>query len=95
MAVDYFDRLAEASVKEAIQRLLATGRRPASHSVPPEARVLMKQKCRGRLSETAADKRLLLAIERLKERKEIKAPRTPNVEWTLVDHAEPEAAEPQ
>ena len=92
MAVDYFDRLAEASVKEAIQRLLATGRRPASHSVPPEARVLMKQKCRGRLSEAAADKRLLLAIERLKERKEIKAPNGPTSEWARIG-AEPPPAE--
>jgi len=95
MAVDYFDRLAEASIKETIQRLAANGRRPASHSVPPEARVIMKQKCRGRLSEASADKRLLFAIERLKERKEIKAPQTPNSEWTVIDSAAPDAAEAQ
>ncbi len=87
MAVDYFDRLAETSVKDAIQKLAADGKRPTGKTVPPEAQYLVRQKTRGRLTESDADKRVLNAIERLKERKEIKAPAAPTSEWALIGRA--------
>ena len=94
MAVDYFDRLAETSVKDAIAQLAAGGKRPTGRNVPPEATLLLSRKTRSRLTEADADKRVLNAIERLKERKEIRAPKTPNAEWALVDHAAEESAKP-
>jgi hypothetical protein len=93
MAVDYFDRLAEAAVKEAIQQSAAGGKRPTSRTVPPEAAALARQKSRSRLSESDAAKRVAKAIDRLRERKDIKAPNTPNAEWALIGQAPEEAAE--
>jgi hypothetical protein len=93
MALDYFDRLAEASVKDAIQQLAANGTRPSARSVPPEARVLLSRKTRGRLNEADAEKRVQKAIERLKERKEIRAPKTPNSEWGVMGQAPTTPAE--
>jgi hypothetical protein len=90
MALDYFDRLAEASVKDAIQQLVANGTRPSGRNVPPEARLLLSRKTRGRLTESEAEKRVQKAIERLKERKEIRAPKTPNSEWAVLGQ-EPKA----
>ena len=87
MALDYFDKIAEAAVKEAIQQLLANGKRPSGRSVPPDARQLLRLKGRGRINELDAEKRVRLAIERLRERKEIKAPVTPNADWGLVDQS--------
>src|SRR5262245_12891245 len=87
MALDYFDKLAEAAVKEAIQQLVANGKRPSGRTVQPEARQILRLKGRGRLNELDAEKRVRLAIERLRERKEIKAPNTPNSDWGLVDHS--------
>jgi hypothetical protein len=87
MALDYFDKLAEVSVKEAIQQLLANRRRASSLTVPNEARQVLRLKGRGRLTEIDAERRVQQAIERLRERKEIKAPKTPNSEWALVDKA--------
>jgi hypothetical protein len=85
MARDHFDRLAETSVKEAIQHLAASGKRPDSRSVPPEARGLVSQKSRGRLTAADAARKVEQAIARLKERKEIKAPTAPYTEWALMD----------
>ena len=87
MALDYFDKLAEAAVKEAIQQLLANGKRPSGRTVPHDARQILRLKGRGRLNELDAEKRVRQAIERLRERKEIKAPITPNADWGLVDHS--------
>ncbi|HVJ30824.1 MAG TPA: hypothetical protein VNA66_10995 [Gammaproteobacteria bacterium] len=87
MALDYFDKLAEAAVKEAIQQLLANGKRPSGRTVPPNARELLRLKSRGRVNELDAEKRVRRAIERLRERKDIKAPNTPNADWGLVDHS--------
>lgn len=87
MALDYFDKIAEAAVKEAIQQLLANGKRPSGRTVPPDARQLLRLKGRGRLNELDAERRVRQAIERLRERKEIKAPKTPNADWGLVDHS--------
>ena len=92
MGLDYFDKLAEVSVKEAIQQSLADGKRPSARTVPREARQLLRLKGRGRLTEIDAERRVQQAIERLKERKEIKAPKTPNADWALIGH-EPKATE--
>lgn len=85
MALDYFDRLAETSVKEAIQQLTANGKRPDSRSVPPEARLLLSRKSRARLTPPDAEKKVTQAIQRLKDRKEIKAPTSPYTEWAILD----------
>ena len=87
MGLDYFDKLAEAAVKEAIQQQLANGKRPSGRTVPPDARQILQLKSRGRVNELDAEKRVRRAIERLKERKEIRAPITPNADWGLVDHS--------
>jgi hypothetical protein len=93
MGLDYFDKLAEASVKEAIQQLLADGKRPSSRTVPPDARQRLRLKGRGRITEIDAEKRVQQAIERLRERKEIKAPKAPNNDWALVGQASPGGTE--
>ena len=85
MGLDYFDKLAEVSVKEAIQQLLAEGKRPSSRTVPNDARQRLRLKGRGRLTEIDAEKRIQQAIERLRERKEIKAPKTPNSDWAMIN----------
>jgi hypothetical protein len=85
MARDHFDRLAETSVKEAIRQLMANGKRADSRSVPPEARQLVSQKSRGRVTEADAAKKVEQAITRLKDRKEIKAPTAPYTAWALMD----------
>lgn len=92
MGLDYFDKLAEVSVKEAIQQLLSDGKRPSGRTVPNGARQLLRLKGRGRLNEIDAEKRVQQAIERLRERKEIKAPKTPNADWVLIGH-DPKATE--
>ena len=92
MALDYFDKLAEAAVKEAIQQLIANGKRPSGRTVPNDARQLLRLKGRGRLTEIEAEKRVQRAVERMRERKEIKAPKTPNADWGLIGSA-PKAAE--
>jgi hypothetical protein len=74
-------------VKDAIQQLLANGKRPSGRTVPPDARQILQLKGRGRVNELDAEKRVRRAIERLKERKEIRAPITPNADWGLVDHS--------
>jgi hypothetical protein len=91
MALDYFDKLAEAAVKEAIQQQLADGKRPSGRTVPPDARQILRLKGRGRVNELDAERRVRQAIERLKQRKEIRAPITPNADWGLVDHSADEA----
>ena len=91
MALDYFDKLAEAAVKEAIQQQLADGKRPSGRTVPPDARQILRLKGRGRINELDAERRVRQAIERLKQRKEIRATITPNADWGLVDHSADEA----
>jgi hypothetical protein len=94
MALDYFDKLAEVSVKEAIQQLLASGKRPSSRTVPNEARQMLRLKGRGRLTEIEAERRVQQAIERMRARKEIKAPKTPNSDWAMVEPRAKPVAEP-
>ena len=91
MALDYFDKLAEAAVKEAIQQQLADGKRPSGRTVPPDARQILRLKGRGRVNELDAERRVRQAIERLKQRKEIRAPITPNADWGLIDRSADEA----
>ncbi|HSC13564.1 MAG TPA: hypothetical protein VLI71_00510 [Gammaproteobacteria bacterium] len=93
MALDYFDKLAEVSVKEAIQQLLADGKRPSSRTVPNEARQVLRLKGRGRVTEIEAEKRVQQAIERMRNRKEIKAPKAGNGDWALIDQAAKSATE--
>jgi len=93
MAQDYFDKLAEASVKDAIQQLAAAGQRPTVRSVPPEAGRLLHKKGRGRLTESDSHKRVEKAIGRLKERKAIKAPIGPTSEWALIGDEPPPAGD--
>jgi hypothetical protein len=91
--VEYLDKLAETAVKEAIQSLAANGKRANSRNVPAEAQQLLRQQGRGRVSEADAQKRVSQAIERLRERKEIKAPRAPYNDWGVMDYRSPAAKE--
>lgn len=89
--MEYLDRLAEEAVKDAIKALLAGGKRPYSGSVPPEAQRLLREKGRNRVSQADAEKRVTAAIDRLRERREIKAPRAPYNDWALIGHVPPKA----
>ena len=72
--MDYIDELSEDCVKEAIKSLIARGGRCHSGNVPIEAvRILIKQG-RGRVHDKVAWAKVDDAVERLKERKELKAP---------------------
>jgi hypothetical protein len=92
MALDFFDKLAEVAVKDAIQQAVANGKRPSARTVPAAARQLLLQKGRNRLNELEAEKRVQKAIDRLKERREIKAPTAPNSEWAVIGQEPPAAA---
>jgi hypothetical protein len=83
--VEYFDKLAETAVREAIAKVAADGKRVNSRSVPPQAQQLLRQKAR-RLSESEAAKRIEQAVVRLRERKEIKAPTAPYNDWGVIDY---------
>jgi hypothetical protein len=91
--VEYFDKLAEESVKQAIKDLLARGERPSSKSVPSEARKVLLSKGRNRLAPADADKRVQQAVARLKEHKEIKAPSAPYTDWAVIGDAASRAAD--
>lgn len=84
--MEFLDKLAETVVKEAIQSLATTGKRVNSQNVPPEAQQLLRQKGRGRVTEADAQRRVSQAIDRLRERKEIKAPRAPYTDWGIIDY---------
>ena len=90
--MDHVDKLAEASVKEAIEKLVAAGQRPYSQNVPAEARQLLLARGRGRISEAVVEKRVIDAIWRMKERKDIKAPTSPHGDWVIVDRSSPSDA---
>jgi hypothetical protein len=87
--VEYLDRLAEDAVRDAIRNLLAEGKRPYSGSVPDVAQQLLRDKGRGRVSPADAERRVAAAIERLREHKEIRAPRAPYNDWALIGNAPP------
>ncbi len=91
--MEYLDKLAEEAVKDAIKSLLAGGKRPYSGSVPAEAQRFMREKGRNRVSQVDAEKRVASAIDRLRERKEIKAPRAPYNDWALIGYTPPKTDE--
>ena len=84
--MEFLDKLAETVVKETIQSLATTGKRVNSQNVPPEAQRLLRQKGRGRVTEADAQRRVSQAIDRLRERKEIKAPTAPYNDWGVMDY---------
>ena len=75
--MEHLDRLAEEAVKQALKDLRERGVRPHSKNVPPEAETILLSKARNRVAQADAERRVTLAIARLKERKDIKAPATP------------------
>jgi hypothetical protein len=83
--MEHFDKLAEEAVKQALKDLRERGERPHSKTVPPEAHSILLSKARNRISPADAERRVTLAIARLKERKDIKAPATPRGEWALIE----------
>jgi hypothetical protein len=92
--MEYVDRLAETAVKDAIKQLAADGKRPSSRNVPAEACRLLLSKGRGRVVRSEVEKRVRQAIERLRERKEIKAPEAPYNDWALIGYKPPPKTEP-
>jgi RNase P protein component len=91
--MEYIDRLAEEAVKDAIKSLVAKGQRAYSGTVPMEAvRILMKSGP-GRVSQTVATAKVKDAVERLRTRKEIKAPPARQHDWVLIGHQAPSSAE--
>jgi hypothetical protein len=93
--MEHLDRLAEEAVRDAIRNLKAEGKRPYSGSVPDVAQQLLRDKGRGRVSVADADKRVTAAIDRLRERREIKAPRAPYNDWALIGHEPPASDAPK
>ena len=91
--MEYLDKLAEESVKEAIQKLVTDGKRPSGRNVPQQARQFLSQKGRGRVSPSDAEKRVQEAIQRMKDRKEIKAPTAPNNDWVVIGYQPPSPAD--
>jgi hypothetical protein len=92
--VEHLDKLAEVAVKEAIAALVAGGKRPNSGNVPPEAERLLKKKGRERMPDADAKRRVQQAIDRLRERREIKASREPHSDWGLIEY-EPQPTSPK
>jgi len=90
--VEYLDKLAEAAVREAIEKVAADGKRVNSRSVPPQAQQLFRQKAR-RVTESDAAKRVAQAVDRLRERREIKAPTAPYNDWGIIDYRSAAAKE--
>jgi hypothetical protein len=84
--MEYVEKLAEEAVKEAIGSLVANGKRAYSGSVPAEAARLLTEKGRGRVSQAIAAAKVALAVERLKDRREIKAPPARQHDWVVVGH---------
>jgi hypothetical protein len=91
--MEYIDKVAEDTIKEAIQSLVASGKRANSATVPLEAEKSLMKRARPRLSVAQAQIKVLQAIERLRTRKEIKAPRDKQHAWVLVSRRSAAAAE--
>lgn len=87
--MEYVDKLAEESVREAIEALAAAGKRAYSKNVPAKAKKLLLKKGRGRITVAHAEQLVLDASWRLKERKEIIAPTSPHIDWVIVDRIAP------
>jgi hypothetical protein len=82
--MEYIDKVAEETVKDAIQSLVASGKRANGGTVPLEAEKALMKRARPRISVTQAQNKVLQAIERLRARKEIKAPRDKHYDWALL-----------
>jgi hypothetical protein len=82
--MEYVDKTAENVVKEAIQKLVASGKRANGGTVPRAAEEALLKGARPRLSRTQAQNKVQQAIERLRERKEIRAPRDQQHDWVLI-----------
>ena len=90
--MDFIDRLAIDAVREAIKSLREAGKRSYKQTVPPEAQRILIAKSGRRVTPTDAVKKVAQAIERLKARKELKAP--PNAEdWVLIERQRPKEEE--
>jgi hypothetical protein len=87
--MEYADKLAEEAVKEAIQNLVASGKRAHSQSVPPEAQKILLKKGRGRISRADVEKKIGQALEQLRRRKDIKAPTAPHNDWAVLRNPQP------
>jgi hypothetical protein len=91
--MEYIDKVAEETVKEAIRSLVASGKRANGGTVPLEAEKALMKKARPRISNTQGQIKVQQAIERLRARKEIKAPRDKQHDWVLVSRQSATAAE--
>ncbi|HEY7672294.1 MAG TPA: hypothetical protein VIC71_08755 [Gammaproteobacteria bacterium] len=91
--MEYLDKMAEDSVKEAIESTVASGKRANGGNVPHEAESVLLKKARGRVSQTDARNKVQQAIERLRARKEIKAPRDKQHDWVLMSRTQRAGAE--
>jgi RNase P protein component len=90
--MEYIDKVAEETVKEAIRSLGASGKRANSGTVALEAEKALMKKARPRISVTQAQNKVQQAIERLRVRKEIRAPRDKQHDWALVNRKSAAAA---
>jgi hypothetical protein len=91
--MQYIDKVAEDIVKEAIQALVASGKRANGGTVPLEAERSLMKRARPRISPIQAQNKVMQAIERLRNRKEIKAPRDKHREWVLISRRPASASE--
>jgi hypothetical protein len=82
--MEYIDRVAEEIVREAIKSIVAAGKRANGGTVPLAAEQALMKKARPRISRMQAENKVQQAIERLRARKEIKAPRDKQHDWALV-----------
>jgi hypothetical protein len=87
------DKVAEDVVREAIQNLIKGGKRANGGTVPVEAEQALMKKARPRISRIQAEAKVQQAIERLRARKEIKAPRDKQHDWVLVSREPHKAGE--
>jgi hypothetical protein len=90
--MEHSDKLAMDAVKEAIAKLREAGTRPHKQNVPKEAERILVAKSGRRVTQSDAAKKVAQAIERLKDRKELKAPTTLH-DWALIDRAPPKKEE--
>lgn len=91
--MEYMDRVAEDIVKEAIRNVLKSGKRANGGTVPVEAEQALMKKARPRISRLQAASKVQQAVERLRARKEIIAPRDKQHDWVLVSRGPQKAAE--
>jgi hypothetical protein len=91
--MEYIDKVAEDVVKEVIQSLVANGKRANGGTVPLEAERALMKRARPRISRTQAEIKVQQAIEKLRARKDIKAPRDKQHDWVLIRRQPASAAE--